>query len=300
MTIVKSFDFTLSGSAYGSAIYTNGFPISEIVAPTSASAATALTVQTSLDNVTYSQLLSNGTAYTIPIIAGSASKIPESAFNGIPYLKFAANANVGTSTFSASCYNNYANNTASISHANLSDLQGGGINERYHLSLSQYNNLSGSSSSSGSHNSLAGIQGGSANEYYHLTSLQYTMLKGLYVPLNYYYTDADISYTGSWAASSAGGVNFNQTNTGSSTASITMVTNAFRVYYYRNGGGFATTQMGVYVDNVRIDLVDTLTGANGEAYKAYTCAYGSHVIKIQLDGTNYIFFTRFQSNLSFA
>jgi len=59
-------------------------------------------------------------------------------------------------------------------HNNLIGLQGGSANQYYHLTLTEYSNLTGS----GAHNTLTGLQGGTASEYYHLTNSQHGLLTG--------------------------------------------------------------------------------------------------------------------------
>lgn len=59
-------------------------------------------------------------------------------------------------------------------HNNLLGLQGGAANQMYHLSLAQFNALTGVSA----HNSLTGLQGGAGNERYHLTQTQHDELVG--------------------------------------------------------------------------------------------------------------------------
>ena len=85
-----------------------------------------------------------------------------------------------------------------IFHNALKGLQGGTINEHYHLTTAQHVNLSkiptfsGNSgsflNSSGlfsvpSHNSTEGIQGGEPSGYYHLTLSDYNKLKNSVMPI---------------------------------------------------------------------------------------------------------------------
>jgi len=57
-------------------------------------------------------------------------------------------------------------------HNLLTNIQGGSLTERYHLTLAQYSALT-----AGPHNNLSGLQGGTAGQYYHLTAAEYTALQ---------------------------------------------------------------------------------------------------------------------------
>lgn len=97
MDLFNKLTFTLTGGSttYGSAIYTNGYPITAIQSPASLTS-TALQVQVSLDGTTYQNMIYNGVAYTIPVAAGKTSKIDTTDFVGFPYVKFAPNADEST------------------------------------------------------------------------------------------------------------------------------------------------------------------------------------------------------------
>ena len=89
-------------------------------------------------------------------------------------------------------------NVANIYHNVLKGLQGGTLNEYYHLTLAQHVNLSKIPTFSGAgghflnasglfsvpdHNSSAGIQGGVSGQYYHLTLSDYTKFKNSVMPI---------------------------------------------------------------------------------------------------------------------
>jgi hypothetical protein len=91
-----------------------------------------------------------------------------------------------------------AANINNIFHNALKGLQGGQLDQYYHLTLAQYNNtvkiptFTGDSGtflnanglfSTPSHNGLSSIQGGVAGEYYHLTKADYTKVKYGVFPL---------------------------------------------------------------------------------------------------------------------
>jgi len=59
-------------------------------------------------------------------------------------------------------------------HNDLTSIQGGSTNERYHLTLSQYTNIG----TTPDHNDTQNIQGGTTDEYYHLTLAEYSNLYG--------------------------------------------------------------------------------------------------------------------------
>jgi hypothetical protein len=80
-------------------------------------------------------------------------------------------------------------------HNDLNGLQGGESGEYYHLSLNQLTSLLASSATP-DHNDTGNIQGGDIDDYYHLTSQELTNLRGVSAnaTLN---NDADVS-TNSW------------------------------------------------------------------------------------------------------
>jgi len=65
------------------------------------------------------------------------------------------------------------NDLAIRNHNQLQSLQGGTLNEYYHLTAAEHAALT-----AGNHNDLSGLQGGQANQYYHLNSANYSNLTG--------------------------------------------------------------------------------------------------------------------------
>lgn len=61
--------------------------------------------------------------------------------------------------------------SGSLDHNLLADLQGGGVNEYYHLTAAQATLVAAAL-----HNALNGLQGGTTNEYYHFTAAEHTLL----------------------------------------------------------------------------------------------------------------------------